>query len=126
MKTKIVLAACLLAGLSGPAFADDQVCLRVGQILDWKALDNQTLIVEDNSHQKFKLDLMGTCTGLTFKQELGFKSVGGTELSCLTPGDYVLSHVMSLHDHCPIKTIEAYTPDMEKADKDAAAAKKDQ
>ena len=125
MKTKILLAGlvCLLAT---PAFAEEQACLRVGQIWNWKAVGNQTLIVESETHQKFKLGLMGFCQGLNFKQTLGFKSIGGTELSCLTPGDDVFVHVLSMRQTCPIKTIDLYTPDMEKADKDAAEAKKTQ
>jgi hypothetical protein len=129
MTMKMLLTAGLVSALAVPALADEttpaapQVCLRVSEIWNWKALDNQTLIVEDNSHQKFKLNLMGYCTGLTFKQTLGFKSIGGTDLSCLTPGDYVFSHVMSMSQRCPIKTIEVYTPEMDKADKAAKDAK---
>ena len=132
MKTKMLLAAGLLSALAMPASADEakpadsQVCPRIGQILNWNAPDDHTLIVEDYSHQKFKLTLMGTCTGLNFRQTVGFKSVGGSELSCLTPGDYVFTHVMAMHQHCPIKTIEVYTPEMEKADKAAKDAKPSQ
>ena len=129
MTMKMLLAAGLVSALAAPALADEtttpapQVCLRISEIWNWKALDNQTLIVEDNSHQKFKLNLMGYCTGLTFRQTLGFKSIGGTDLSCLTPGDYVFSHVMAMSQRCPIKTIDVYTPEMEKADKAAQDAK---
>ena len=132
MNNKMLLAAGLLSLLAAPALADEtqpkaeQVCLRIGQIDSWKVLDNQTLIVEDNSHQKFKLNLLGDCNGLTFRQKLGFKSIGGTDLSCMTPGDYVFTHVMAMHQRCPIKTIEVYTPEMEKADKAAKDAKQSQ
>jgi len=132
MKTKILLAAGLLSALAVPALADEaaapapQACLRIGQILNWNAPDDHTLIVEDYSHQKFKLLLMGTCVDLNFKQKVGFKSVGGTELSCLTPGDYVFVHLMAMYQRCPIKTIEVYTPEMEKADKAAKDAKQSQ
>jgi hypothetical protein len=132
MTIKLLLAAGLVSALATPAFADEaktdapQVCLRIGQILNWNAPDDHTLIVEDDGHQKFKLALMGTCMGLNFRQTVGFKSIGGTELSCLTPGDYVFTRVMSLHQRCPIKTIEFYTPEMEKADKAAKEAKEKQ
>ncbi|HUJ03462.1 MAG TPA: DUF6491 family protein [Rhizomicrobium sp.] len=132
MTLKLLLAAGLIAALAAPALADEtktdgpQVCLRIGQILNWQAPDDHTLIVEDYTHQKFKLSLMGTCVGLNFRQTVGFKSVGGTELSCITPGDYVFTHVMALHQHCPVKTIEIYTPEMEKADKAAKEAKRSQ
>lgn len=117
MKTKLLLAAGLTALLAAPALAQEQSCLRVSQIWNWQALDNQTLIVENLNHEKFRVELMGYCPELAFKERVGFKSIGGTELSCLTPGDQVLIHDRAVGGPCPIRRIESYTPEMEKADK---------
>jgi hypothetical protein len=123
---KILWAAIGLAAvIARPALADPS-CLQIGQIWNWKAVDNKTLIVEDNWHQKFKMSLMGYCPNLTFKERVGFKSIGGTELSCLTKGDYVFVRDIGMPAHCPIIDIVPYTPEMEKADKAAAAAKAQQ
>jgi hypothetical protein len=125
MKRYLLVAAGLAALLATPAFADPS-CLQVGQIYSWKAPDNRTLIVEDNWHQKFKLSLMIYCPNLTFKEGVAFNAFGGTRLSCLSKGDEVDVRDTGIPARCPISNIVVYTPDMEKADKDAAAMKAQQ
>jgi hypothetical protein len=115
------LAAALL--LSGPAMAAS-TCLRQSEIYNWNSLNDRTVIVEDNFHQKFKLSLLSPCLNMQFKERLGFKTFGGTALSCISRGDYVIAGSEIGPQHCPISKIEPYTPEMEKADKDAAAAAK--
>ncbi len=122
-------AAAVMLALPVAAQADDaapsssRVCLPVGEIYNFNALDNKTLIITDNFHKKYKVRLIGTCTGLTFTQSLGFDSPGSTRLSCLSAGDSVISRELGGGNRmrCPVRSIEAYTPEMEKADK---AAKK--
>jgi hypothetical protein len=122
---KAILAAAGLMLLAGPALAAGDSCLRVGQIYDWKAKDSSTLIVEDTFHRKFKVDLLGSCINLTFKQRIGFASPGGTSLSCLSGGDTVFFRDSALgKQKCSVKEVGAYTPEMEKADAAAEAAKK--
>lgn len=122
---KTVLLAVGVALVAGQALAAEKACLRVGQIYDWKAKDNSTLIVEDTFHRKFTVALLGACINLTFKQRIGFSSPGGTSLSCLSGGDTVFFRDSATgQQRCAVKSIEAYTPEMEKADKDAEAAKK--
>jgi hypothetical protein len=125
--TKNLLAVMGFAALlSTPALAES-ACLEIGQIYNWKAVDNKTLIVEDNWHHKYKLSLMGYCPNLTFKERVGFKSIGGMGgLSCMTRGDEVDVRDIGMSSRCPIIDIIPYTPDMEKADKAAAAAKAQQ
>jgi len=122
MKTKLSVLAGLLVLSSVPAFAD-ATCLRMDRIYNWDALDDKTLIVVDISHQKFKMSLMVPCINLTFKNVVAFKSVGGTELSCLERGDEVLTRDHAIPSRCPITTIVPYTAEMEKADKAAGVAK---
>jgi hypothetical protein len=124
MKKHILFAAGISLLLAGPAFASP-TCLEVSQIYNFNAPDNKTLIVEDNSHNKFKVTLFAGCQGLTFKQGLAFKSVGGTGLSCLAAGDNVLTRSMGTGgQRCPIRSVEPYTAAMQKADAEAAAAAK--
>ena len=131
MTKTLILAAALAAMLAAPAAAEQgakpearQACLQVGRIWSWNAPDNRTLIVENDTHQKFKLDLMGYCPGLTFKETLAFKSIGGMDLSCITPGDVIFFHDVGMETRCVISKVTAYTPEMEKADK-ATKEKKD-
>ncbi len=125
MRNTLFLAAGFATLLAGQALAADNACLRVGQIYDWKAKDNSTLIVEDTFHRKYRVDLLGSCINLTYKQRIGFASPGGTSLSCLSGGDTVFFNDSALgKQKCSVKGVSAYTAEMEKADADADAAKK--
>ncbi|HEY1962902.1 MAG TPA: DUF6491 family protein, partial [Rhizomicrobium sp.] len=99
-------------------------CLRFGEIWSWKALDNYTIVAEDNQHNKFRLSLMGYCPSVQYRERVGFKSLGAMHLTCMSAGDDVIvSNPGTGPQNCPIKSITAYTPAMEQADKAAAAAK---
>ena len=123
MKTTFAIAALAATVLVTPAAAGVN-CLQQSQIYSWKALDNRTLIVEDNFHHKFKLALMVDCQHLQFHENLGFRVFAGTALACVSKGDEVISGTSIGPQHCPIRTIEPYTAEMEKADKAAADAAK--
>jgi len=130
MKMILVLAAMFATAAAMPAIAQTpqstpaNACLRFGEIYSWNAPDNRTLIVEDNLHQKFKLSLMGYCPNVTFKERVGFRSRGAMRLTCMSPGDdVVVNNMGSGSQRCPIQSIVAYTPAMQKADEAAAAAK---
>jgi hypothetical protein len=123
MKAIFTLSALAATLLVTPALAN-RTCLQQVQIYNWKALDNRTLIVEDNFHDKFKLGLMVDCQHLQFRENIAFKVFAGTALACVSRGDEVIVGSTIGPQHCPIKTIEPYTADMEKADKAAADAAK--
>ena len=123
MNTKLVCAALALTALTLPALAGTS-CLRESQIYNWNALNDRTVIVEDDYHKKFKLSLLTPCLHMQFHERLGFKSFGGTALSCISRGDEIISGSEIGPQHCSISKIEPYTPEMEKADKEAAAAAK--
>lgn len=74
---------------------------------------DKTVIVEDYRHKKFKVDLMEACPGLRFKEVVGFKSVGGTGLSCLGPGDDLIRNETAASPRCVISKVEPYNPEME-------------
>jgi hypothetical protein len=121
---KIMLAAFGFAMLAASAQAQP-ACLQVGRVWSFKPLDKKTLIVEDELHRKFKLGLAGYCPALPYKLNLGFKSNSGISgLDCLAKGDDVISYDIGIPYTCTIMSIVPYTPIMEKADQDAAAAKK--
>jgi len=88
---KKLLLAILMPAMFAPAYATEP-CLRMGEIYNWKVVNDRTLIVENLRHNKFKLGLAGVCSGLRFHQALAFKAFGGTQLSCLSRGDSVLAH----------------------------------
>jgi hypothetical protein len=132
MKTKVLLAALMtvlpsVAAIAQPApsAAAPRACLQFGEIYNWNVVDDRTLIVEDNLHRKFRVSLLGYCPDLNFKERVGFRSPGAMRLTCLSPGDSVIVNNLGAgFQRCPIKSIEAYTPAMQKADEAAAAAKR--
>jgi hypothetical protein len=118
IRTGVVALAAALVATQALA---QRPCLQENRIYNWNAPNDTTLIVEDDLHKKFKITLLSKCLSLTFKQRLGFKVFGGTGLSCVSPGDTVITGSEIGPQHCAIRTIEAYTPEMEKADKAADA-----
>jgi len=121
MNTKLALVALAATLYALPASASG-VCLRQDLIYNWNAPNDTTLIVEDNFHKKFKVTLLSKCLSLQFKETIGFKVFGGTGLSCVSAGDSIITGSESGPQRCAIKSVEAYTPEMEKADKAAKAA----
>jgi hypothetical protein len=123
---KTIFAAASLAALMSPvvASADDyNRCLRVGYVHNWDVQNDKTLIVEDEWRQKYRVDLMGYCSNLPWHERLAFRSIGGTELSCLGPGDEVITREFGTGvQRCVIRHITPYTKEMEAADKAAKAA----
>lgn len=124
-KTTILGMAALLAVAVTP-LSVNAACLQVGQIYNFKALDDKTLIVEDNFHNKFRVGLLGTCPGLTFKEGIGFDTFGPhTSLTCVSGGDSIVTrNIGTGGQRCAIRKVEPYTAALMKADQDAAAAKK--
>jgi len=117
---RIIHAALALAILALPARASTN-CLQIGRIWSWKALDNKTLIVQDELYRKFKLALTGYCPRLPFKLNLPIKSASGINgLDCVRRGDSVISQDVGMHYICPVMSIVPYTPEMEKADQTRA------
>jgi hypothetical protein len=131
MKTKSLLLAGAVALLcGGPTMAagpdySGKACLRVGEVYNWNVLDRKNLVIQDNWHRKYKVELLGYCPNLDFRERLAIHSPGSTQLSCLSPGDDIITREFGMgRERCPVKSVSYYTPEMEKADKDAAAARK--
>lgn len=123
MKGTLLFSAALLALAPLPANAQHP-CLRVGYIWNWRTINNRTLVVEDNWHQKFRVGLIGICNNLQFHERLAFDSVGGMRLSCLEPGDEVISRDFGTGpERCAVTHVELYTPEMERADHAAEVQK---
>jgi hypothetical protein len=126
MKTfSLVAGVAVLLAAASPSYAQSNAtCLRQVDIDSFNAPNDTTLIVKNNYHNKFKITLLGTCPSLPFKEGLAFKSFGGTRLSCISAGDSIIERNMGTGpQECPIRKVEPYTPEMEKADFAAKQAK---
>ena len=100
----IVPAALVLFMSAVPASASTN-CLQIGRTWSWKALDNKTLIVEDELHQKFRL-ARGYCPRLPFKLNLAIRSASGINgLDCVRRGDNVISEDVGARYTCPVMSV---------------------
>jgi hypothetical protein len=118
----VCLVAMAWMGLGSSALAQS-ACLMPTQILRWTSLDRKTVIVENLAHQKFKLSLYGPCPGIDLDVAARIQSQGVTRLDCVRRGDFILHQGFGQGNRCAIKSVDLYTPAMERADKEAAAAK---
>jgi hypothetical protein len=120
MKNRFLAAAFACATvlcIADPALAAPGVCLRQIDMYSFDAVPgNRSLVVEDRSHQRYRMNFAGVCSGLQFKMGLRFKSFGTSNLSCLSRGDQVLQHDPVVRTPCIIKDIQRQTPEMDRAD----------
>lgn len=119
-------AAALLAGCATPAadLADAKPDPRQGeevnnicfaqQIRNWRELDNRSVIVEANSRDEYKLELIGTCNPRDAFLSIGLVSRGGS--SCLTTGDRLVTDARYNDGTCSIRRIYKWNKDAVQAE----------
>jgi hypothetical protein len=128
-KTKFLFAAAaaaLLASCATPAtnLADakpdprqgeevDNICF-AQQIRNWRELDNRSVIVEANSRDEYKLELIGTCNPRDAFLSIGLVSRGGS--SCLTTGDRLVTDARYNDGACSIRRIYKWNKDAVQAE----------
>lgn len=101
----VISAALMMLILAAPARADT-ACLQIGRIWSFHPLDKQTLVIEDQLYQKFRVALAGYCPRLPFKLNLTIKSASGVNgLDCVRRGDMVISEDVGQHYTCPVMSI---------------------
>jgi hypothetical protein len=130
MKVAIIVTALLLTASAASA---RDVCVERQNIDGWGARDAHSLVVNDRFGKKYLLTVAGWCQDFDFSFGISFHGFGGNEFTCLERGDTIVPHgggAMGLRGaRCSITGIEAYTPQMEKAyreAKEAARAAKDE
>lgn len=125
MKTKMILAALVLAASATPAFAADNVCLMHRDVDGWGARDDHSMVVNDRFGRKYLVSLAGVCSDLNWAFGAGFRSLGGNfPGSCVERGDHVIMRgggATFPHSTCWVTKVQPYTPDMQAADRAARA-----
>jgi hypothetical protein len=115
MASRLLTAAFLLT-LSGPVWAQPPAstpCLRPAQVDSFKPLkgNDHAVLVRDKFRKTFKLGFRTSCDGLNFNMAIAIHTLGGSGLTCVGRGDYILSHNFGgLSDRCIIDSITLYTP----------------
>jgi hypothetical protein len=97
------------------------VCLQRTQTAGFQPrLGNRAVIVTDRTKQKFLVSFAGACRALDDTSRLGFQTMEQSRLACVEKGDSLVSlrdtDFGGLGRSCNVQKIEAYTPEMEKAD----------
>lgn len=82
-----------------------------GQIRDWYAPDNKTLIIDAGARGKFKATFMRSCTGIRFTDSIGFSTMGPFEL------DRSTKIILPNGEYCFFKELRAYSKEEEERDK---------
>jgi len=122
----LVAAASLCAlPAAAQAPAASTGCLRLGQIDGFSAIrgNDRAFVVTDKLHRRFKISLVHDCGDLDLNLTVGFQTLEGGRLACISRGDTVINRDPArAGSRCPIASVEIYTPAMEAADKAAAQA----
>jgi len=108
-----MLCASVVLG-AVPAAAQGGVCLRSQQIDNWEVVDDNTLLVTDRRDLKYKIGIIGTCTGLQQARfSLGFETL--SELSCIRPGDAIRYEDLTFGpERCTISSIVSFADESPK------------
>ena len=101
-------------------------CLQRTQTVQFRPrLGNRAVIVTDRRKNKFLVSFAGACRALDDTSRLGFQTMEQSRLACVVKGDSLVSlrdaDFGGLGRSCNVQRIEAYTPEMEKADTVAKA-----
>ncbi len=122
MKTKLFVAALLLAAAAAPAHAASDVCLRHYDVDGWGARDKHSVVVNDRFGRKYLLSLSGLCSDLNYAFGMGIRAFGGQNAgTCVERGDRIVMRGGGVgpvpNNTCWVQKVQLYTKDMQQADK---------
>ena len=103
MIRSVGLAACALC-FAAPASASP-ACLQLNQLLRWGRVDHNVMLIEDKSHQKFKVAYRGYCGNLSFARSIDLRSASNSALGCVGRGDSIIVHLNGATYQCPIDSV---------------------
>jgi hypothetical protein len=119
----LVCTAAMCAAV--PAVAQPPApCLRQIEMYSFDAVPgNKSLIVTTRDHARYRVNFQIPCHDLQFHLGLKFKTFGTSNLSCVARGDQVLARDPAGPGFCMIQSVQMQTPELDKLDADAKAAK---
>jgi hypothetical protein len=111
-------AACLAASFPSQAQNPDstpkrEACFYSNQFENWRAPDDKTILIRVGVSRFYRLDLVGSCNGLTWPNAYLVNRIHGPSLIC-RPVDWDLSVSDSPHglEHgCIVKSMTQLTPE---------------
>jgi Family of unknown function (DUF6491) len=101
-------ATATVLSLSIPASADDAAprkssCAFVGQINNFKEIDDHSAIIETSPSRRYKVTFFNSCREMKWALFARVESHGGM---CLRTGDKIVVGRHGFADHCVVRTVE--------------------
>jgi hypothetical protein len=118
--SKIVKAAALVAlalaatpavVLAQPAQKSANQCFLSRDVNGFQAPNEHTVYIRVGVKDLYRLDLMSDCSGLTFRQALGFESTPGTPWICSPLDATIVYRDTGIPQRCPVTAIHKLTPE---------------
>jgi hypothetical protein len=117
-RSSLALAAVLAAACNAqadaqtsPAAPTHSSCFFVNQFYNWKAPDSRTIIIRVNMSRYFRLDLAGTCPGVTYPDSHLIMNVHGPDTICsAVDWDLKVNQMNGIPTPCIVKTMTEMTP----------------
>ena len=108
-----LIAAPPLAAVAQPAHADSgkaEQCFLGANVDGFNAPDDHTVYLSANVHDVYRLDLMGSCTGLSFREGIGLERTPGSSWICSPLDATIIYNDHGIHQRCPVTAIHKLTP----------------
>ena len=109
----MLLGATLLAGSAAAEFRPIEMSIPFvshGGIRDWRAIDRDTLYVQDIHGYWYRAELMSSCFDLPFAEAIGFDASGTDRFD-------KFSSVIVRGQRCPVKSFVASGPPLPKKER---------
>ena len=101
---------------ASPAAAkDEQACFLRRDVQGFSAPNDHTVYLRVGVSQIYRLDLMGDCQGLTFRQSFGLEDRPASPWICSPLDATVVYRETGIRQRCPVTAIHKLTVDEMKA-----------
>jgi hypothetical protein len=113
---KVFAIALVCAAAPPAAFAQGgnanahRECFLKSNVDSFSAPNDRTLYVSVGVREIWRLDLMHDCTGLTFKQGIGFQTTPGFPWVCSPLDATVIVRDAGITQRCPVTAMHHLTP----------------
>ncbi len=113
---RISLAAVLFMAATTPvAAAAANACFARHEVNGFSAPDDHTVYLRVGVSQIYRLDLMGDCIDLSFRQAIGLEDRPASAWICSPLDATIVYRATGIPERCPVKGLRRLTPEEIKA-----------
>ena len=110
----ITIGAALAAAAAHPGFAQPAAksagqCFLADDVNGFNAPDDHTLYIKVGVSDVYRLDLMGDCQGLRFREGIGLERTPASAWICSPLDATVVYHETGMAERCPVTAIHKLT-----------------